>query len=87
MPRIKPAKPKTPVHEFLNAHQIVYMEGVNVYKIKYCSFCPKPHNEDRTNLYVLNIQKEYGYYHCFRCSNKGTWIDFREKILNGDDSF
>lgn len=30
---------KIPVHEFLNAHQLAYMEGPNVYKIKYCPFC------------------------------------------------
>lgn len=67
-------QPKMPVHQFLDAHQLAYMEGPNVYKIKYCPFCTKPHHDDRSNLYVLNIHKEYGYYHCFRCSSRGNWL-------------
>jgi len=49
--------------------------------VKYCPFCTKPHNEDPSNLNVLHIHKEMGYYHCFRCSSKGNWLQFREKIL------
>jgi hypothetical protein len=74
-------KPKIPVYQFLDAHQLDYAESTTTFKIKYCPFCPKPHNEEKTNLYVLNVHKEYGYYKCFRCSASGSWLQFREKIL------
>jgi hypothetical protein len=32
-------------------------------------------------MYRLNINKENGMYYCFRCTSKGSWIDFRGKIL------
>lgn len=77
-------KPKIPVYQFLDAQQLDYVESPNTFKIKYCPFCPKPHNEEKTNLYVLNVHKEFGYYKCFRCSASGNWLQFREKILGLD---
>jgi hypothetical protein len=62
------------VEEFLDAHQLEYTDGPTVCKLKYCPFCPKAHNNERTNLHTLHIQKDYGYFHCFRCSSKGSWL-------------
>lgn len=54
-------------------------------KLKYCPLCPKPHNDDPTNFYTLNISKLKNLYHCFRCASKGHVIQLI-KILNRGSS-
>ena len=46
-----------------------------------CPFCKKPHYEDRTNLYTCNIESTKGVFHCFRCGDKGSWFDFKNKVM------
>jgi hypothetical protein len=77
----KATQTRVNVEEFLAAHQLEFLEGPTVFKMKYCPFCNKPHHNDRTNLYTLNINKDAGYFHCFRCSTKGSWLQFRERVL------
>lgn len=43
--------------------------------------CPKPHNDDYTNMYTMNIKQATGVYHCFRCASKGNWYDFKDKVM------
>lgn len=43
------------VEEFLNAHQLEYTTSEKGCTLKYCPFCNKPHNNEPTNLYRLNI--------------------------------
>ena len=44
--------------------------------LKYCPLCSKPHNDDITNMWTLNIKSENGIYFCFRCGNYGNWTNF-----------
>ena len=48
-------------------------ESGNHIKTRYCPFCLKPHNEDRTNLFTFGITKDEGLWNCFRCNQKGNW--------------
>jgi hypothetical protein len=43
------------VEEFLNAHNLEYKTTDTGYILKYCSFCSKPHKDDPSNLYRINI--------------------------------
>lgn len=43
------------VEEFLNAHQLEHKTTDTGYALKYCPFCPKPHKNDPTNFYTLNV--------------------------------
>jgi hypothetical protein len=69
------------VEEFLLAHQMEYLDGPTAFKVKVCPYCPKPHHNDPTNLFTLNIHKDNGYFHCFRCTSGGSWLQFRERVL------
>lgn len=54
--------------------------------VKYCPFCPKPHNFQKDNQFTLNIKPNSGAFFCFRCGIKGSWIDFKNLIYNGIDN-
>ena len=56
----------------------------NEIKIKYCPLCLKPHNNDPTNFYTMNISKLKNVYNCFRCCNKGHVFQLVKK-LNKDN--
>lgn len=47
---------------------------------RYCPVCPKPHNEERTNLYTFSVKKSEGVFNCFRCHQKGNWTQFKRLI-------
>lgn len=36
-------------------------------QVEWCPLCPKPHNNQRTNMYTLGIKQETGAFNCFRC--------------------
>jgi hypothetical protein len=74
-------KPKVPVENFLMQHNIIYKATANGFTIRECPFCLKPHGNDPTNLFRLNVHRESGVYYCFRCASKGSWLNFRGKIL------
>ena len=48
-----------------------------------CPLCPKPHNNDKTNLWTLNFKENSGLYMCFRCGSSGHWNQFKK--LLGDE--
>ena len=54
--------------------------------VKYCPFCPKPHNFQRDNQFTLNIKANSGAFFCFRCGVKGSWLDFKNLLYNGGES-
>jgi hypothetical protein len=53
---------------------------------QYCPVCPKPHNEERTNMFTFGVSKLDGLFNCFRCNQKGNWRQFKRLISekNGD---
>ena len=42
-------------------------------RLKYCPICPKPHNEDSTNLNTFILYKTDLIYNCFRCGHRGKF--------------
>jgi hypothetical protein len=42
-------------------------------RLRECPFCPKPHNNQPTNLNSLVIAPSYASYHCHRCAASGNW--------------
>lgn len=58
-----------------------YASGQTV--IKYCPFCPKPHNFQRDNQFTLNLKANSGAFFCFRCGIKGSFLDFKNMLYNG----
>ena len=65
------------IRDFLNRVGLEYKETSNGFVTRYCPACPKPHYEDRTNLYTLNFTAHTGVFHCFRCGAGGSWYDFK----------
>ena len=51
---------------------------------RYCPICPKPHNEERTNLYTFGVNKSNGLFNCFRCNQSGNWAQFKELLSQRD---
>eukprot|EP00347_Sterkiella_histriomuscorum_P022319 403330901 len=49
--------------------------------IMYCPFCIKPFHNDPSNLNTCNINSVNGVYNCFRCNTKGSWYDFKNKVV------
>lgn len=69
--------------DFLQRHQIEYKESPNGFQTKYCPLCPKPHHEERSNMYTLGFKSNTGVFHCFRCGSSGSWYDFKNSLLGG----
>lgn len=46
-----------------------------------CPLCEKPHHSDPSNLNSCNIEQNRGYFNCFRCHNKGSWLDFKNMLV------
>jgi len=44
-------------------------ESENI-RVKYCPLCPKPHNDEMSNLNTMLIRDNF--YQCFRCGSKGN---------------
>lgn len=74
-------RPKDSVEDFIKMHHFDYKMSNEHYKLKICPFCKKPHNNDGSNLYVLNVHKNSGVFFCFRCNAKGSWFDFKKSVL------
>lgn len=71
------------VADLLKAKKLEFHEREHDYAVKYCPFCNKPHHNNPTNLYKLNIQKDSGCFFCFRCGSKGSWYDLKNFFTNG----
>jgi hypothetical protein len=48
-------------------------ENENNIRAKYCPLCPKPHNEESTNLNTFVLYKTNYIYYCFRCGKRGNF--------------
>ena len=68
---------------FLAQHQIEFSDKGSQLQLTYCPACPKPHNNNRTNLNTCGINRQTGVFNCFRCGTSGTWRQF--KALFTDD--
>ena len=69
------------VANFLTTHKIIYREKNSDFHARYCPLCPKPHNEDFSNMYTMGIKSTTGVYHCFRCGAGGNWFNFKDQVL------
>lgn len=58
---------------FLRQLQLEPEDRGDVLQTRYCPVCPKPHNEERTNLYTFGVRKQGGLFNCFRCNQSGNW--------------
>ena len=72
------------IKNFLLRTGIDFRETSNGFTTRYCPICPKPHYEDRTNLYTLGFKARSGVFHCFRCGASGSWYDFKNFMLGGE---
>ncbi len=51
-------RPQISVEQLLIQNQIDFNDSAsNVFRLKYCPFCKKPHRDDPSNLYTLNVNK------------------------------
>ena len=60
------------IKEFLQRIGLEYKETGSGFTTRYCPLCPKPHYEERTNLYTLGFKANSGVFHCFRCGVSGS---------------
>lgn len=70
------------IRAFLQRNGLEFKESPNGFTMRACPICPKPHNEDRANLYTLGVKANSGVFHCFRCGASGSWFDFKN-LLSG----
>ncbi|OMJ81488.1 hypothetical protein SteCoe_18056 [Stentor coeruleus] len=70
----------TEIKDFLMRIGLEYKETGNGFTARYCPLCPKPHYEERTNLYTLGFKANSGIFHCFRCGVSGSWYDFKNLV-------
>ena len=50
-------KPQIPVEQLLLQSQVDFNDSSTTFRVKYCPLCPKPHRDDPTNMYTLNVNK------------------------------
>lgn len=74
----------TEIKDFLMRIGIEYKETSNGFTARYCPLCPKPHYEERTNLYTLGFKANSGIFHCFRCGVSGSWYDFKNLVTGSN---
>ena len=72
------------IRDFLTRIGLDYKETTNGFVSRYCPLCPKPHYEDRSNLYTLNFKANSGVFHCFRCGVSGSWYDFKNLVTGSN---
>lgn len=48
---------------------------------KYCPLCPKPHKNEVTNMWTLNVKSSDGAFYCFRCGEHGGWSTLVSKLI------
>mmetsp|Transcript_19306 Transcript_19306/g.35559 ORF Transcript_19306/g.35559 Transcript_19306/m.35559 type:complete len:628 (+) Transcript_19306:3543-5426(+) len=74
--------PNGEIREFLQRNGLDFKETANGFTMRACPICPKPHYDDRSNLYTLGVKSNSGVFHCFRCGASGSWFDFKN-FLSG----
>lgn len=72
------------IRDFLARIGVEYKETSNGFTARYCPLCPKPHYEERTNLYTLGFKANSGVFHCFRCGVSGSWYDFKNLVTGSN---
>jgi twinkle protein len=45
-----------------------------------CPLCEKPTNNDASNHFKCYIKFPTGLFNCFRCGEKGNWIQYKQKL-------
>ena len=73
------------IFKFLKQQNLEYKtRGEGQIVIKACPLCKKPHNDQESNFWTLNIKSNSGAFLCFRCGNYGSWNEFvRNFIADG----
>lgn len=79
---------KEQIESFLTRQQLVFkLRPSGYYAVKECPLCHKPHNNDLTNLWSLNIHGDTGGFRCFRCMNSGSWHTFVKEVYGDAINF
>lgn len=74
----------TQIVRFLNENKLEVKERPNRnLVVRACPLCPKPHRDDRTNLWTLNFKADHGAFLCFRCGASGSWPEFVKSLTLG----
>jgi hypothetical protein len=60
--RVRPGE----IEDFLRTHSLVHKNTTNEVVLQICPLCPKPHKNDPTNMWTLNIESTIGVFQCFR---------------------
>ena len=68
------------ITQFLDEMELKWEERGDELVVRECPLCRKPHYNEKTNLYTLNIHKWKGCFFCFRCGAKGSWFDLRKSL-------
>lgn len=71
------------VQNFLNQNKIPfkYKEYCGQIVLKFCPLCDKPHKNQVSNMWTLNIKGSNGVFMCFRCGKYGSWNDFVRQLI------
>ena len=48
-------------------------------RVRECPFC-HPTNNKMDNMFKLHLSRSTGAYHCFRCTNKGSYQHFKHRL-------
>lgn len=54
-------------------------------EVKQCNLCSKGNRSKLDNLWKLYINPN-GSYHCFRCSEGGSWFNLKQRVLGASGS-
>ena len=79
--RLRPGE----IENFLTTHGLVFKQSNDEVVLKYCPLCPKPHKNETTNMWTLNIEAHIGVFYWFRCGSKGSWFDFKRLVSGNMD--
>jgi twinkle protein len=52
-------------------------------QLRTCPICAKPTKDMPDNLYKLYVSVGSSAYYCHRCSAKGSWYDFKNRLGGG----
>lgn len=75
------------ISKFLQDNGLSFkMRSTGQIVVEKCPVCPKPHKDQISNMWTLNIKQNSGAYLCFRCGSYGSWTDFVKLLLNNEFS-
>ena len=79
--RLRPGE----VENFLTTHGLIFKLSNEEIVVKYWPLCTKPHKNEATNMWTLNIESHIGVFNCFRWGMKGSWFDFKRLVSGNMD--